>query len=204
MVFNQSKKYAFPPEFKLEGNELLTVRSELKILGIMVQNDLKWESQVKQMVDKATKKIWLLRRMKQLKVDERTITNYWKAEGRVHLEASAALWAGGITVGQARQIQRVQRRAVAAITGGSREEYAASCLRLGLEPDLSVRRLRLCRNFATRTATKSRHQDLFSRVERHHNTRGGGKEWVEPACRTRRHQMSARPHLTRLLNGANN
>jgi len=204
MSFNNSRKHAFPPEFKLEGNELLTVRSELKILGIMVQNDLKWDSQVKQMIEKATKKIWLLRRMKQLKVDERTITNYWKAEGRVHLEASAPLWAGGITVSQARLIQRVQRRAVAAITGGSREEYAASCLRLGLEPDLSVRRLRLCRKFATRTATKSRHQDLFSRVERLHNTRGGGKEWVEPACRTRRHQMSARPHLTRLLNGANN
>ena len=33
--------------------------------------------------------IWLLRRMKQLNVDERTITNYWKAEGRVHLETCA-------------------------------------------------------------------------------------------------------------------
>ena len=146
--------------------------------------------------------IWLLRRMKLLNVDERTITNYWKAEGRVHLEACAPVWAGGISAGQARRIQRVQRRAVAAITGGSREEYTASCLRLGLEPDLGVRRLRLCRKFAKTTATKSRHQDLFTRVERLHNTRGGGKEWVEPTSRTRRHQMSARPHLTRLLNGA--
>ena len=67
--------------------------------------------------------IWLLRRMKQLNVDERTITNYWKAEGRVHLETCAPVWTGGLTVGQARQIQRVQRRAVAAITGGSREVH---------------------------------------------------------------------------------
>ena len=78
--------------------------------------------------------IWLLRRMKQLNVDERTITNYWKADGRVHLETCAPVWTGGLTVGQARQIQRVLRRAVAAIMGGSREGYTASCSRLGLEP----------------------------------------------------------------------
>ena len=145
--------------------------------------------------------------MKQLGIHEATISNYWKAEGRVLLEMNAPLWAGGLTVGQARDIQRVERRAVAAITGGrglgTREQYTASCLRLGLEPDLGARRLRLCKKFALKTAIKSRHQDLFSRVERLHNTRGAGKEWVEPACRTRRHQMSARPHLTRLLNGAN-
>ena len=207
MLFNNSRKLAFPPEFKLGGEEVLSVKSELKILGVMVQNDLKWDSQVKSMTTRASKKIWLLRRMKQLGIDEATISNYWKAEGRVLLEMNAPLWAGGLTVGQARDIQRVERRAVAAITGGrglgTREQYTASCLRLGLEPDLGARRLRLCKKFALKTAIKSRHQDLFSRVERLHNTRGGGKEWVEPACRTRRHQMSARPHLTRLLNGAN-
>ena len=73
--------------------------------------------------------------------------------------------------------------------------------RLGLEPDLAARGLQLCRRFALRTATKSRHQDLFHKQENPHITRGGGKVWREPRCRTRRRLMSARPHLTRLLNG---
>ena len=93
------------------------------------------------------------------------------------------------------------RRAVAAITGPTREDYADSCQRLGLEPDLRARRLQLCRRFALRTATRSRHQDLFSKHANPHNTRSGGKLWREPTCRTRRHLQSARPHLTRLLNG---
>ena len=49
--------------------------------------------------------------------------------------------------------------AVAAITGGSREGYTASCSCLGLEPGGSARRLRLCSKFAKQMATKSRHQD---------------------------------------------
>ena len=57
----------------------------------------------------------------------------------MHLEPRVPVWTGGLTVGQARQIQGVLRRAVAAITGGSREGYTASCSRLGLEPDLSAR-----------------------------------------------------------------
>ena len=50
----------------------------------MVQDDLKWDAQIKLMVRKASAKIWLLRRMKQIGVDELTIVSYWKSEGLVH------------------------------------------------------------------------------------------------------------------------
>ena len=138
--------------------------------------------------------------MQQLGVDQLTIANYWKSEGRVLLENSAPVWAGGLNLGQERQLQRVQVRAVAAITGG-KEEYTSACLRLGLEPDLGKRRLKLCQKFAQKTASKSRHQDLFTKLENPHHTRGGGKVWREPPCRTRRHLRSPLPYLTRLLNG---
>ena len=201
MLCNNSKKFLFPPEFTIGESEILSVKREMKILGVMLQDDLKWEAHVKQMTTKASKKIWLLRRMKQLGVDEATITSYWKMEGLVHLEFCVPLWAGGITGGQAQQLSRVQRRAVAAITGYSGEDYTAACLRLGIEHDLEKRRTKLCKTFAQRTATKSRHQDIFQRLENPRVTRAGEKIWKEPHCRTRRHHLSAVPHLTRLLNG---
>ena len=201
MVINNSKKHAFAPEFKLGNSGILKTYTELKVLGVMIQDDLKWDAQVNQMARRASAKIWLLRRMKQIGVDEPTIASYWRSEGLVHLEYSAPLWSGGLTLGQERQLQTVARRAVAAITGPTREEYTTSCQRLGLEPDLAARRLQLCRRFAHRTATNSRHQDLFVRQDNPHTTRSGGKVWREPACRTRRHLLSAKPHLTRLLNG---
>ena len=114
------------------------------------------------------------------------------------------LWSGGNTVAQARDLTRVQKRAVAAITGSWREDYTAACTRLGIEADLGSRRRKLCRTFAQKTATNSRHQDLFTKLDNPPNTRGGGKVWREPKCKTRRHLQSARPYLTRLLNSDDN
>ena len=72
MVCNPSKTITFPPEFSIGPSGILEVKPVLKILGIQIQNDLKWGAQVEQMVTKASSKIWMLRRMKQLGVDERT------------------------------------------------------------------------------------------------------------------------------------
>ena len=201
MVFNATRIHAFSPEFRLGTSEILQTKSTHKILGLQVQSDLKWGAQIEQMTKKASKKIWLLRRMKQLGVDDKTVINYWKSEGLCHLEFCAPVWAGGITQAQARDLTRVQRRAVAAITGSWQEDYKTACLRLGIEADLNARRLTLCKTFALKTATKSRHQDLFTRLDNPNQTRSGGKTWREPPCRTRRHLHMARPHLSRLLNG---
>jgi len=110
MVFDNTRKYAFAPQFKIGTSETLQVNSELKVLGVFIQSDLKWGAQIKHMTNKASKNIWLLRRMKQLGVVQQTITNYWKTEGRCHLEASAPVWSGGITTSQKRDLFRVQRR----------------------------------------------------------------------------------------------
>ena len=165
MLFNSSPKYAFPPEFTL-GQEELAVKTNHKILGVMVQDDARWGTQVEHMTKKASKKIWLLRRMKKLGVDEATIACFWKAEGLCYLEYCNPVWSGALTKQQKQDLARVHRRAVAAITGFSTkgDEFVANCQRLGLKDDLSARRLRLAKKFAKRTAENSRHMDLFERL----------------------------------------
>ena len=210
LLFNNSRKYFFPPEFTLGqsscNTEYLQVKTSHKILGVFIQNDLRWTSQIQHMVKKASKKIWLLRRMRQLGVDEKTISNYWKSEGLCHLEYCSPVYSGGLTKQQERDLARVHRRAVAAITGQNTrgEDFTVTCRRLGLEDDLGQRRLRLAQVFAKRTAERSRHRDLFSRLDNPYNTRSGGKVWRDPPCQTQRHLRSARPYLTRLLNGETN
>ena len=141
--------------------------------------------------------------MRLMGVDQQTIARYWKAEGNCHLEYCSPVYSGALTKQQQRDLARVQRRAVAAITGFHTrgEELSKTCQRLGLEDDLSRRRHRLALKFAERTAEKSRHRDLFERLDNPYNTRSGGKVWRDPPCHTKRHLQSARPYLTRLLNG---
>ena len=41
MLFTRSKSFAFPPEFSIGGSEILEVKSTLRILGVLIQDNLK-------------------------------------------------------------------------------------------------------------------------------------------------------------------
>ena len=93
------------------------------------------------MVAKATNTVWTLRRMKALGVDIPTLTQFWRTEGRVHLEAQAPLWHSSLTVAQSRSLARAQRVAMAAITGRWHPSHSEQLQELALEP-LDPRRTR--------------------------------------------------------------
>ena len=199
MKVNFSRKYDFPLEAKL-GTEMLQQVDQMKILGITITSDLKWQENTDQIVRRAMSRIWILRRMKQLGVGERILADVWAKEGRSLLELAVPAWHSSLTLKQSAAIERCQRVAVATISGAGWREYDATLRRLGLTR-LDVRREKLCRTFATRTVARSRHQDLFPRREGHsHNTRQSATTFQEVTCRTRRRYRSARPYLTRLLN----
>ena len=70
------------------------------------------------------------------------------------MEYCSPVYSGGLTKQQERDLARVHLRSVAAICGRHcrGEDFVTTCRRLGLEDDLSQRRLRLARDW---------HQDLF-------------------------------------------
>ena len=62
MIFKNTHKYAFAPEFKIGQSDSLQVNSELRVLGVFIQSDLKWGTQIKHMTKKASKNIWPTRK----------------------------------------------------------------------------------------------------------------------------------------------
>ena len=200
MYFSRSKNYAFPPEFSIGTTQVLEVKKVHRILGIQVQDDMRWQSQVEEMVRKATRTTWVLRRMRAFGVDQATLVAYWKAEGRVHLELACPVWHSGLTSQQSRDLDRAQRVAMAAITGRWEPSHSRQLQVLGLEK-LAARRTQLCSTFAKRTATDSRHMDIFSLSGARVRPGKAARPYREPFCRTGAHYNSAVPYLTRLLNG---
>ena len=49
MVFNATRKYAFPPDFKLGDSLTLELKESHQILGVQVQTDFKWADQITHM-----------------------------------------------------------------------------------------------------------------------------------------------------------
>ena len=116
MLFTRSRTHAFPPEFSIGNTDILQVKKTLRVLGVLVQDDGKWSAQVEEMVRRASRTTWVLRRMRALGVDQTTLVAYWKAEGRVHLEFTCPVWHSGLTAAQAKDLERVHRMAMAAFT----------------------------------------------------------------------------------------
>ena len=164
MKFSRSRKYDSPTEFTIGNSGTLEVKTEHKILGVMVQSSLKWDSQCTEMVRKATNCTWVIRRMKSLGVRQSLLVEYWKSEGRVMLEYACPVWHSGLTVAQSRSLDRAQRVAMAAITGRWERSHSAQLRELGLER-LELRRQQICKRFAERTAKDSRHQDISGQEE---------------------------------------
>ena len=200
MQFSRSRKYDFAMDYTIGSSSILEERDTLTILGIQIQSNQRWNEQVNQMIARASRTTWVLKRMRSLGVDQTTLVEYWKAEGRVHMEMACPVWHSGLTLAQARSLERCQRVAMAAIVGHWALSLTEQLLDLGLER-LDARRTQLCRKFARSTATKSCHKDIFTLAANNHPRRAKTtQKFVEPLARTTLYRKLAVPYLTRLLN----
>ena len=191
MKICKSRTKTFPIEIELDGN-FLEVKKEMKILGVILQPNLKWSSNTENLCKKAYKNMWAIRRMKILGLDSFTLMDYYLKEVRVHLELAVPVWHSGLTLKLSADLERVQRVAVRIMLGNF--PFVQACATLGLKP-LSIRRLELCKRFAVNTASSSsRHSDLFQ-LQKIDKTR-----FREHLCKKSRFYKSPLPFLTRLLN----
>ena len=199
MKFSRSRKYDFPLELTIGGSDILQVKTQHRILGVIVQDDLRWQSQCNEMVSRATRCTWAIRRMRAMGVPQSSLVEFWKSEGRVMLEYGCPVWHSGLTATQSHSLDRAQRVAMAAITGRWEASHTRQLEQLGLER-LALRRIRICEIFAQRTASNSRHMDMFTPVISLQRRAKHGKKYKEIATRTQTYHNSALPYLTRLLN----
>ena len=195
--FSTSRTKAFPAEIKLD-DQFLEMKQKVRILGVILSSDLRWDANTEFICKKAYKNMWVLRRMKSLLMDPFVILDYYMKEVRVHLELAVPVWHSGLTVKQSADIERVQRVAVSILLGHYEFNYDRTCTLFGIKP-LYIRRQELCERFAVKTTlTKCRHNDLFQIQNSGYNTRGS--YYREHLCHTSRFYNSALPYLTRTLN----
>jgi hypothetical protein len=170
----------------------------MRILGIILTSDLRWEANTEHICKKAFKNMWALRRMKTLNMDSFTTLDYYFKEVRVHVELAVPVWHSGLTTKQSSDIERVQRVALSIVLGRADISYSRTCALLGVKP-LYIRRQELCDRFSVKTASPScRHSELFQAQNSCYNTRID--QFREHLCRTSRFYKSALPFLTRSVN----
>ena len=201
MLFNKSRVRDFPLEIQFDDGQNLTSVEEIKLVGVVITDDLRWEKNTEFICHKARKKLWLLRRMKSLDLTNMQMLDVYCKEVRSILEMCVPVWHPGISKKQAAQIERIQKIAFRIILGSGYFNYDHALKTLKVDT-LQKRRITLCKTFATKNL-KSEHS-FFEYTKHAINTRASKSEKVsEYRCNTKRFEKSTLPYLAKLINQTN-
>ena len=197
MLFNTSRKWDFPVELSFEDGSQLQCVKEIKLVGVYVTEDLKWQRNTDYICSKARRKLWLLRRMKELNLSTMQLLDVYGKEVRSILEMAVPVWHGALTQKQNKAIERVQKVAFKIILNHSYKSYNNALKTLDQET-LYQRRVNICKKFASKNIKSE--FSLFEKHPHHPNTRSKPKIAKEFKCNTTRYSKSSLPFLSKLLN----
>ena len=62
MLFNPCHSVDFMPELEF-GTDQLELVEEMRLLGVLLQSDMKWSSNTESIVKRASNKLWVIRRL---------------------------------------------------------------------------------------------------------------------------------------------
>ena len=143
------------------------------------------------------KKLWLLRNMKKSGLNQNELKDAYAKEVRSLLEMAVPVWHSGLTALQTIKIERVQKAALAIITGENEFSYKKLLKSTNLE-NLQSRRTKMCKEFIKKNIESE--VPLLSKTTKTYNTRDKSKVVREFQCRTSKYYKSALPYLARLFN----
>ena len=199
LIFNFSNTYSFPPNIKIGSSEIIKEVTFSKILGVIIQSDLRWDRNTEYIFSKAANKIWLLRRLRIYISDIEILKDFYIKEIRSLLEYAVPVWYSSITLDQSKHIEKIQKLSISILMNNWTLPYYVKCTLLSLEP-LYLRRKELALAFSIRTASNHKHSDFFKRKESQYNTRSRGLYFDQDKSRSKRNYTSTLNSLTRDLN----
>ena len=171
----------------------------MKLLGVIITNDLKWDENTDFITKKAFSRLWIIRRLKKLGASRKALLDIYTKNVRSVLEYASVVWSSSITKKNTAQIERVQKAAFAIVLDKQYGSYEEACAVLDMQT-LSERREYLARQFAIKASNHPIHSDWFVPNNDCTNTRQTKLKFKPPIGRTERFLSSAIPYLTNLLN----
>ena len=122
-------------------NKITERVNSYKVLGLWIDDNLKWDTNTEKIIKKAAKRLFLLKIIKSYGASTDDMKRFYVAVIRPTLEYGAQVWNGGITKDQSNEIERIQKRALKIIY---KEDDYDKVLRIAKIESLEKRRDRMC------------------------------------------------------------
>ena len=209
--FNFSRSNQTPQTLHLNDNVIQTT-DKVKLLGVIISNDLSWTENTNLICSKVNKKIFIISKLKQFGFQTKELINAWTSILRPNAEYAAPLWHSGLSVFDTNRLERLQKIVLGIILGttyidckkyykfdNKHYSYDEALKLLGLST-LRQRREDLTYNFALQTVARDTHNEMFPLNENKSIGTRNKSIYSEFICKTTRYYKSAIPYMTRLLN----
>ena len=182
------------------GDHTLEVVHSTKVLGVTLDDKLRWDPHVNATVKSATFRLYILRRLKSLGLPQTELKDIFKMFLLPRLTYASPAWTPNLTITQNRKIEKVQKRACKIILGPSYVNYEDALSTLGLTTMAHTFEQNI-QQFGRKLLDNPRHRHMLppaaprpQRATRTHNT------LVPIRARTDRYKNSPIPTIVRLIN----
>ena len=195
----------------MNGNAIQTT-DKVKLLGVIIANDLSWRENTDYICSKVNKKIFIISKLKQFGFQTKELINAWTTILRPNAEYAAPLWHSGLTTSDTKRLERLQKIVLGIILGTTyidcRKHYKIDNKPYTYEETVQIlglttlyqRREDLTNNFALQTVAKEFHSDMFPLSETSRINTRSRAIYSEFICKTNRYYKSAIPYMARNLN----
>ena len=197
ILFTRSRTLDFPPEVCFTDGTIIEAVSEIKLLGVYITEDLRWNKNTEFLVNKARQKIWMLRRLMPLGLSFHELYDVYTKEIRSILEFAVPVWHSGLTSKQSSAIESVQKMAFRIILGKKYTTYTDATSFFSTQT-LKQRRQTICLKFTKKNVDSE--NCLFTFPTPDPRLRPRNLKVNEFRCNTARFERSSLPYLASLIN----
>ena len=198
MNFNFTNKYHFSSRLAI-NNDVLETIDESKLLGVIVNNSLTWDSNTQDLVRRSNARMRMLHKLVGFNVPVEDLLNIYILYIRSVLEQSCQVWHSSLSFENITDLERVQKNALRIILKSDYISYSHALEQAGFE-SLVDRREQLCLKFARSCLKNENMRNMFPLNNLDcHDVRSKEKFKVTFA-HTGRLKDSSIPYMQRLLN----
>ena len=171
MIINFNKNTKFTTRITLNEKNIEIV-NKMKILGIIITDDLNWDDNCSHIIAKVNKRMLLIKKMYSFGATIEEMTHLWITYCRSVLEQSSVVWNSSLTQENKEDLERTQKSFVKLVLRNeyrteNDESYENSLMKLNLET-LESRRNHLDLNFAKNCIKNEKFTNLFPPNENLH------------------------------------
>ena len=153
MIISFKREKIDPPQIEI-NNECIERVHVAKLVGLYIQDNLKWEVHIESILKKARSKLYFLQKIKRSGAPNDHLVHFYKSVVVPQLEYAAPAWSTSITKEQRCALESIQKRALRIIM--PELEYVEALKKSGLET-LEKRRDHICRKFFKKNDKSKQH-----------------------------------------------